>query len=262
MVVGLVKRGAREGSVIVTDSFFTSVKTFRALRAAKGAKGIGFWAVGTVRVDRGVPRGLTWRSVGRKAHGTARFAVSREGDLLYQQWVDRGLVRVLSTHHRGVGGPPHALADMEGVRKVLRRLGKGEDFHVVEVPQPPAVAAYSDAYGGVDAHDQVSTIACVRVCHRLPATVRTLVLTLCLSVANVVCMYVCALLCCVGTCVLFSPAARTKVVLGACVLGVRLCGHPCVAGVEGGVGGARVGHDAADVPAAAGGCVAIGGIPP
>lgn len=156
LVCGLAQRAVRKGSVLVMDSFFCSVKVFRALRAA------GYWAVGTVRKNAGIPKGETWGKCSSRPHGSCRFAVSREGDLLYQQWQDRGVVRLLSTHHLGVGGPPDAVAGMPGVELVRRRLGKGEEFRIVDVVRPPAASDYAAYYDGVDYHDQVSV--CYRCC--------------------------------------------------------------------------------------------------
>jgi hypothetical protein len=143
--------------VIVTDRYFTTVKTCRELMSHN------FECVGTLNtLYGGVPKEFLWAD-GTRVHGAMRFARSGDHTILVQQWQDRGTVAVLSSVHTGVRGGPDETVGKANVYSVKRRVkGRGSDtWSVKDVPVPAAVHCYQSFYGGVDRSDQV----CARFCY-------------------------------------------------------------------------------------------------
>lgn len=138
--------------VIVTDSYFTSAKTFRALRAS------GFHAVGTLKGNSDVPKELLWRKHQKLDFGTSKFLRSTDRKLLVQEWKDSAVVRILSTFHKGVAGTADKLALDPSVQQVQRWRKDGLAYARSSVGCPPAVRFYQATMRGVDMADQVHVL--------------------------------------------------------------------------------------------------------
>ena len=146
-VVNLMEGLGNQGYVVFTDNYYTSTALADILRER------GIELVGTCRTNRaGFPHAL--RNVKEfERHGQrGDMRYVRQGGILYQQWLDKRVVTMLSTYHKGD----------EPV--LIERHTKAGGHHVeLLLLQPESIRDYNHGMGGVDSFDQrASTYSLLR----------------------------------------------------------------------------------------------------
>ncbi len=138
--------------VVVTDSGFTMAKTARSLLE------LSCHSLGAFKVPfGGIPAQITMgnSNANKKLVGKMTCARSVDSVLGVQNWVDRGVVHVLSTYHTLANGTPGYYIGSD-IRKTMRnRKDTSMSWADREVEIPGACMDYSKYMSGVDKNDRL-----------------------------------------------------------------------------------------------------------
>ena len=141
VVIGLTKPIHNFGHIIYTGNFYTSPILAKYMASRKT------YLCGTMRPNHlGYPADTvkTNAEVWRLPRGSSDWRQCEDSSMLATAWKDKRMVYYLSTAHA-----PHE----EEPQSVTRRQRDGTE---VELPCPPAVAAYAQYMNGVDKLDQMT----------------------------------------------------------------------------------------------------------